>query len=939
MKANRFIQAAIVTLVLGVASIASATSLRQRDVEVEGVHQEVIWLRRGFTMTLTATAMDENVDPELDVFAYPGGNFLARQVSWEEHPAVVSATSSDLRLTVIIRGQAGTAPGAVNFQISVRDATRQVGSSSQVVEVEPVSDGSHFTVPGTLQTGAHVLTAEQQDGPEDTVLLVYPAPNDENPAAPLQFDDDNGVAAASWMHLSKPCGSSIGCAIVVGRRTNVLDHSQVVKRTIQRSGKATVIVDNKIHTLDTDHDGLSDELEAQLQSNPRVADTDGDGLLDGFEVIGKDSPQHLLTSRLKFAYYGADILKKDLFIEAHWQSPCNPALPTCDFTLRDSNRPNAATADELARIYGLIGINVHMDNGVRRIGSTVSGDWGGSGFVLPWGRAFRTFCEVRSAERNSYFYNIVTPGMTTPLCSLVPADDASTMAHEIGHGFGLDHGGPKNSTHDNCKPNYPSVMNYATQRSGIFSRGLLGVLNPQSVEEAVGLGTTNTAQLDIIQGLYGRKVDRTTGGIDWDMDGVIAPPGKKVRAWLNYAFSDCDMGAPNRRDTASFMRGGPPALTDEGGVPVVYSVGRVRFNSGPVIMRVSGNLSRCQQATTNVDASCATFFGASATIPSSMTPSEVLSPAAVRGMVVAADTTGRLFAFVPGGRTGGWIQQKLSLPLITGDPIAIESDSIVSVYAPSGNTLNRWDFDRRFGIWVTQGATVRWENIDPVFTRTGIGVTNGFQSDVAGPAIYAAVKQAFVRVPDPASPDVKFTDIDVARIIRTVTRPPFLFGLPGPAQVNEHWRLVPSMRISPAGDQTADGQRVSLAYLPFPGEAPESGRFYCTFRDTGPNGNPQMTATRGNRPPMNPADDVRTLTWVPGNLFNNEWTGAVLRKIYLAPVGGQLRGAGQSGATSEPSSVTFFPNADGVYNHNQLDHDDVTSLHANFACSLRANCH
>ncbi|MEE2749910.1 MAG: hypothetical protein VX519_00645, partial [Myxococcota bacterium] len=42
--------------------------------------------------------------------------------------------------------------------------------------------------------------------------------------------------------------------------------------------------------VDTDGDGLTDELEASLGTDPSVADTDGDGESDGDEVAGNTSP-------------------------------------------------------------------------------------------------------------------------------------------------------------------------------------------------------------------------------------------------------------------------------------------------------------------------------------------------------------------------------------------------------------------------------------------------------------------------------------------------------------------------------------------------------------------------------------------------------------------------------------------------------------------------
>ena len=43
---------------------------------------------------------------------------------------------------------------------------------------------------------------------------------------------------------------------------------------------------------DTDHDGLSDELEVRLGTDPKKFDTDGDGFGDGSEVAQHKNPLH-----------------------------------------------------------------------------------------------------------------------------------------------------------------------------------------------------------------------------------------------------------------------------------------------------------------------------------------------------------------------------------------------------------------------------------------------------------------------------------------------------------------------------------------------------------------------------------------------------------------------------------------------------------------------
>src|SRR5262249_11478146 len=77
---------------------------------------------------------------------------------------------------------------------------------------------------------------------------------------------------------------------------------------------------------------------------------------------------------------------------------------------------------------------------------------------------------------------------------------STTILHELGHNFGLKHGGvvPAGTIEPNCKPNYQSVMNYLFQVSGLLtpggartidlSRQELPALSESALVEATGLG-------------------------------------------------------------------------------------------------------------------------------------------------------------------------------------------------------------------------------------------------------------------------------------------------------------------------------------------------------------------------------------------------------------------------------------------------------------------
>jgi hypothetical protein len=93
---------------------------------------------------------------------------------------------------------------------------------------------------------------------------------------------------------------------------------------------------------------------------------------------------------------------------------------------------------------------------------------------------------------------------------------ATTLMHEMGHLFGLRHGGLRDTVvtqtlgtrtfqvvtldpQPNCKPNYQSVMNYLFQIRGVgdngtaavdYSRQELGALDERALNEAAGMGAT-----------------------------------------------------------------------------------------------------------------------------------------------------------------------------------------------------------------------------------------------------------------------------------------------------------------------------------------------------------------------------------------------------------------------------------------------------------------
>jgi hypothetical protein len=120
-------------------------------------------------------------------------------------------------------------------------------------------------------------------------------------------------------------------------------------------------------------------------------------------------------------------------------------------------------------------------------------------------------------------------------------NSANNSAHEFGHTLGLDHNGPHFVTDEpNCKPNYPSLMNYAyydTFEDGkaLFSDGRnFPNFNNHSLQESNAIDPSNGSLLTALESYFKYKVDHTIGSIDWNRDGNFAPSNERVRAYANF---------------------------------------------------------------------------------------------------------------------------------------------------------------------------------------------------------------------------------------------------------------------------------------------------------------------------------------------------------------------------------------------------------------------
>ncbi|CAA9295464.1 MAG: hypothetical protein AVDCRST_MAG93-4221 [uncultured Chloroflexia bacterium] len=558
-------------------------------------------LTAGRAVTITTSAASTGSDPVLHLLTTRGVQLAVDDNSGGGTNARLSYRPS-VTMTVIVALRART--------------TGTAGTANLLINGAMWRPAVRF---GGWQLQVQNLRANETIG---TIRL----PNGAGPSHIMYVLKADGLGVERWQSGGGVAGAtSYRPTVALGTRRLII--------AVPSSGKSGPVRffrnDTGLRAHDPDNDGLGTELETALGTCSNLTsvarnfecnraadarDTDGDGISDGWEVLGRGDvwPHQALP------LWGANPLHKDLFVEVDFmlRAPGETAQrmsPTVARQFASVYQDEIGTTSALIKAYhgavlvnpdGLAGVAVHMDTGVAPAmpaDATLYGDWGGYTAVPPvqasdgsWGGvhpdvSWKT--NMAAARRGIFRYALPysSGGGSVALNSFTWAagiHGAFTLAHESGHAMGLDHNGPPapaGVVDANCKPNYPSLMNYAYLDGTVgFADGLnTPVLNNAALREWRAVAPSNTAMLDKLQNAYRYYVDRTAGHVDWNRDGAFAPEGTTVRAYANLRpGTSCEFTRQNAAPLPAAASTQSPAmarLSDR--LYVFYSVlGQVRYN-------------------------------------------------------------------------------------------------------------------------------------------------------------------------------------------------------------------------------------------------------------------------------------------------------------------------------------------------------------------------
>jgi hypothetical protein len=245
------------------------------------------------------------------------------------------------------------------------------------------------------------------------------------------------------------------------------------------------------------------------------ANISGDGLNDAWKIAGgiDMNGDGLITDSVHDVLLpGADPNKPDVYVKYDYM-----VAPT------HSHQPSQAALDQVVAAFAAHNINLHFIAPNAGITETVAVTLNSAPTQACAGPSVSTMRQLRAANfgnlQPAYHYMVFAHNATctdTSHCSMCPIDpesggtpdptatgvadlgfapdvlggddviiamanvagienQASAIMHELGHNFGLQHGGSDSVNH---KPNYMSVMNYSYQSLGIPVADAPGSTNP-----------------------------------------------------------------------------------------------------------------------------------------------------------------------------------------------------------------------------------------------------------------------------------------------------------------------------------------------------------------------------------------------------------------------------------------------------------------------------
>jgi hypothetical protein len=707
---------------------------------------------------------------------------------------------------------------------------------------------------------------------------------------------------------------------------------------------------------DPDRDGLGTQLERQLKTcsvatdlsdsfpcdSEHVADlrdTDGDGISDGWEVLGRQFSSEVYVA---LPTWGSNPRHKDMFVEADYRrlTKAENDAHIAEHMFPEVARQFAASygdKDTTDPLLGLIhatitgnpdqqpGISVHIDTGLKPVlpeDAAIYGDWGGydaidtvlrDGSFVPLAPSELWQTHMDPSRRGIFRYG---PGHirdggrcgTHVYCGYNFHNVGNTI-HEISHTLGLEHTGAPGSGGANCKPNYPSTVNYA-YKDDLFVNGVLlskghlpsdgrerPPLNNTALRERGGIPILSKSYINDLQTRFKYQVDPLTGNVDWNRDGMIAPAGQTVRAYANYApGSDCEFTRMNQvkfREIATSL-----AITRMDPATMVFSVDP----SGKVRLRQSFSSWKCPPS----EELCA---GSSFALATTIIPFAV-STKSLDAEVVKMNGTEEV-SLVAIGSDGKLRERRLSFN--SSDALKISEERLIPSAIPAAGEPSLAATRDGRGIYLIYKGTdnvLRWR-----FRNNGIWPAETIAMDPNGLKLVAADEAS----PGIASAYLPWTPNSTEALYLSYSAASGILGI---YSLNAQNRWDSTNLQSDFPKDTIG--RPAMAWVPNTTADDAVGQFYLLFRDA--ENAYRMMRTFFDFDPAQNRIRVGLNSYFDNNWLNGNAIGVTTSSSTGAPQLWAVLAYTRHPDTKPEPFILFRPRADGIVDMKQSNSDDWVTI-------------